>query len=121
MPSFWRNYFKRQEGQADDGESPYAPVYRANLDGILAPHLLYAPDPEYSEEARKAGYQGTVMMSFVVDKAGIPKNIQITKPAGLGLDEKSVEAVSAWKFEPGQKEARPVSVELEVETSFRLY
>jgi TonB family protein len=61
------------------------------------------------------------MMSFVVDKAGIPKNIQITKPVSLGLDEKSVEAVSAWKFEPGQKEARPVSVELEVETSFRLY
>jgi TonB family protein len=121
VPNFWRSYFKRQEGKTDDSRNLYAPVYGRNEDGVLAPHSLFVPDPEYSEEARKAGYQGTVKMSFVVDTAGIPQDIQITKPAGLGLDEKSVEAVSAWKFEPGQKEAKAVSVETNVETSFRLY
>jgi TonB family protein len=126
VPSFWHRYFKRQEGRTDDDRSLYAPLYRMKEgrvleEGVLAPHSLSAPGPEYSEEARKAGYQGTVTMSFVVDTAGTPKDIQITQPSGLGLDEKSVEAVSAWKFEPGQKETRAVSVEMNVETSFRLY
>jgi len=48
-------------------------------------------------------------------------NIQVVDPAGLGLDEASVNAVQGWKFRPGQKEARPVNVRLKVETRFQLY
>jgi TonB family protein len=121
VPSFWRSYFARQEGQTEHEPFFDEPVYRAKQSGVSAPHAIYMPDPEYCEPARRAGYQGMVAMSFVVDNDGTPKDIQITKPAGLGLDEKSVEALGSWKFQPGQREARPVPVETSVEMSFRLY
>jgi TonB family protein len=104
VPSFWRSFFARQEGRAEEEPSFDEPVYRAKQGEVSAPSVLYQPEPEYSEPAREAGYQGMVAMSFVVDTSGTPKDIQITKPAGLGLDEKSVEAVSAWKFQPGQRQ-----------------
>jgi TonB family protein len=121
VPSFWRGYFARQEGQTENEPSFDEPVYRAKQGEVSVPRAAYMPDPEYSEPARQAGYQGVVAMSFVVDTNGTPKDIQITKPAGLGLDEKAVEALGAWKFQPGQREARPVPVETSVQMSFRLY
>lgn len=121
VPSFWRSYLAQEEGQTENEPSFDGPVYRAKQGEVSAPHALDMPDPEYCESARRAGYQGSVAMSFVVDTNGRPKDIQITKPAGLGLDEKAVEALSAWRFQPGQKEARPVPVETNVEMSFRLY
>jgi TonB family protein len=68
--------------------------------GVSAPRALYAPDPEYSEEARNAGYQGTVVLWLVVGADGLPHDIRVQRPLGKGLDEKAVEAVRKWKFEP---------------------
>jgi TonB family protein len=121
VPSFWQDWFAVRQGDSEKPTSLDEPVYRIKAGEVSAPHPLYTPDPEYSEAARQAGYSGKVMLSLVVDRAGVPAEIHIAKPAGLGLDEKSVEAVSKWKFEPGQKDARPVAVQLEVETSFSLY
>lgn len=121
-PSFWQDWFALQQGSsASDPAQIAEPVYQANSPGIKNPHPTNIMDPEYSEEARQAGYPGTVVLSVVVDSSGMPREIQIVKPAGLGLDEKSVEAVNTWRFQPGQKDANPVAVRLEVQTSFRLY
>ncbi|HTS56650.1 MAG TPA: energy transducer TonB [Terriglobales bacterium] len=82
---------------------------------------MLTPTPDFSEPARQAGFVGRVTMSLIVDKDGNPRNTQLVDPAGLGLDEASVNAVQGWKFRPGQKEARPVNVRLKVETRFQLY
>ena len=82
--------------------------------------LLYKVEPGYSEEARKAKYQGVVVLKVVVDPAGRVVNPQIMSSLGLGLDEKAIEAVRKWKFRPGYKDGRPVPVIAEIEVSFRL-
>jgi len=89
--------------------------------GVSAPKAIYAPDPEYSEEARKAKYQGTCVLWLVVGPDGKPRDIKVARTLGLGLDEKAIEAVKQWKFEPAMKDGKPVAVQINVEVSFRLY
>jgi TonB family protein len=88
--------------------------------GVTAPVPLYRPEPEYSEEARKAKYQGTVILYVEVDTSGRPRNLKVMRSLGLGLDEKAMEAVEKWKFRPGYKDGKPVTVAATVEVNFRL-
>ena len=89
--------------------------------GVSAPRTVYAPDPEYSEEARKAKYQGTVMLWVVIGPDGRVHDMKVVRPLGLGLDEKALEAVKQWKFEPARKDGQPVAVQVNIEVNFRLY
>jgi protein TonB len=88
--------------------------------GVSQPTVLVKVDPEYSEEARKAKYSGTVLLQLVVGIDGKAQNIRVVKGVGLGLDEKAVEAVQKWKFLPGKKNGQPVPVYATVEVNFRL-
>lgn len=88
--------------------------------GVSAPIVLYKIEPEYSEEARMAKFQGTVLLVVVVDERGNPRDLRVIRSAGLGLDEKALEAVQQWKFIPGKKDGRPVAVQATVEVNFRL-
>jgi len=94
-------------------------VYRVG-GGVTAPIVLSKKDPEYSEEARKAKYQGTVLLSIYVDPSGQASNIKVVRSLGLGLDEKAIEAVKQWKFKPGYKDGKPVTVAATIEVNFRL-
>jgi periplasmic protein TonB len=88
--------------------------------GVSPPSILYKVEPEYSEEARKAKFQGTVLLFVIVDEKGNPRDIKIIRPLGLGLDQKAVEAVEKWKFSPGKKDGKPVPVQAQIEVNFRL-
>lgn len=88
--------------------------------GVTAPALLYKVEPEYSEEARKAKYQGTVVLYVEVDPSGTAKNLRVIRSLGLGLDEKALEAVHKWKFRPGYKDGKAVTVAATIEVNFRL-
>ncbi|MGH9325724.1 MAG: energy transducer TonB [Terriglobia bacterium] len=87
---------------------------------VTQPIPIYAPDPPYSEQARKAKYQGSVVLSIVVDSQGMVHNIQVVKPLGLGLDQEAVKTVRTWKFKPGTRNGAPVAVQMLVEVTFRL-
>jgi TonB family protein len=89
--------------------------------GVSAPRAIYDPDPEYSEEARKAKHQGTVILWIVVGADGRPREIRVQRALGLGLDEKAVEAVRKWRFAPAMRDGHPVAVEVNIEVNFRLY
>jgi TonB family protein len=89
--------------------------------GVTPPRPIYSPDPEFSEEARKAKYQGTCTLMIVVATDGRPINIRVVSSLGMGLDEKAIETVRTWRFEPGQKDGHPVNVEMAVEVDFHLY
>jgi TonB family protein len=88
--------------------------------GVSAPTLVFKVEPEYSEEARKAKFQGTVVLAVVVDEKGTPKELKVLRPLGLGLDEKAIEAVSKWRFRPGYKDGKAVPVSATIEVNFRL-
>jgi periplasmic protein TonB len=89
--------------------------------GVSAPRALETPDPEYSEEARKAKYQGTCVLWLIVDPDGKPRDIKVARALGMGLDQKAIEAVRNWRFSPAMKDGRPVPVQINVEVNFRLY
>lgn len=89
---------------------------------VSAPTPIYSPDPEFSDEARRAKYQGVCMVSLIVDAQGNPQNIHVVQTLGMGLDEKAIEAVQKWKFKPAMKDGRtPVPVMITVEVDFHLY
>ena len=87
---------------------------------VSGPKILYRKEPAYTEEARKAKVQGTVALSLVVDEQGVARDFKILAPLGYGLDEKAIEAVQQWKFQPGMKDGKPVSVFANIEVTFRL-
>ena len=89
--------------------------------GVSPPRVIYQPEPEFSEEARKAKFQGVCTLALVVGPDGRPSNIRVQSSLGMGLDEKAIEAVKNWKFEPAMKDGHPVAVAIAVEVDFHLY
>jgi TonB family protein len=89
--------------------------------GVSAPRAIYDPEPEYSEEARKAKYQGTVVLWVVVGPDGRVRDMRVSRTLGMGLDEKAIDAVRQWRFEPARKNGQPVPVQVSIEVNFRLY
>jgi TonB family protein len=88
--------------------------------GVTAPELVSKVEPEYSEEARKAKYSGSVLLSIVVNTDGKAEDIRVVKSLGMGLDEKAIEAVQKWRFRPGKNKGVPVKVKAQIEVNFRL-
>lgn len=89
--------------------------------GVTAPQAIYAPDPEYSDEARRVKHQGIVVLVIVVDRSGKPRDVRVARSLGMGLDQKAVEAVEKWKFTPGRKDGVAVATQVAVEVTFHLY
>jgi TonB family protein len=89
--------------------------------GVIAPRAIYSPEPDYSDEARQTKHQGVVTLLAIVGTDGRPRQIQVARSLGMGLDEKAVEAVRQWKFEPGMRDGRPVAVQICVEVDFHLF
>jgi protein TonB len=89
--------------------------------GVSAPRVLFAPEPEFSEEARKAKVAGNVLVYLQVDPNGKPTHVRVLRGIGMGLDEKAVEAVSQYKFKPAMEDGKPVTVEMQVEVNFQIF
>jgi len=90
-------------------------------EGVSAPRPIFTPEPEFSEEARKAKYQGVVVLNIVVGTDGRVHNPRVVRSLGMGLDEKAMEGVKTWKFDPSKKDGRAVAVEMNIEVAFNLY
>jgi TonB family protein len=90
-------------------------------EGVSAPRAIYTPEPEFSEEARKAKYQGVVVLNIIVGTDGRVHNPRVVRALGMGLDEKAIEGVKTWKFDPSKKDGRAVAVEMNIEVAFNLY
>jgi periplasmic protein TonB len=88
--------------------------------GVSAPSVIYRVEPTYSEEARKAKYQGVVVLSAIVRKDGSIEILKVVRGLGLGLDENAVQALKQWKFRPGMRNGVPVDVALNIEVNFSL-
>jgi TonB family protein len=91
---------------------------RANFDTPLK--AIFEPDAEYTDEARKAKLQGSCTLEFAVGEDGLARDIHVTRALGDGLDEKAVEALQRWRFEPATKDGKPVPTRTSVEMTFRL-
>jgi TonB family protein len=95
-------------------------LYKVKGD-LKSPKATYMPDPEYTDAARKAHSQGTVVLVAIVGKTGDVDQIYFANPAGIGFDDKALAALQRWKFQPATKDGVPVACVVSVEMSFHLY
>jgi TonB family protein len=107
-------------GPGPGGRGAGDQVFVAGGSGLTNPVVLYKPEPDYSDEARKAKLQGTVLLEVVVDQNGRPQVRKVLQSLGLGLDDQAIKAVSIWRFRAGMKGGKPVDVLVNVSVSFRL-
>jgi TonB family protein len=124
---------------AGPGQSQVAPQQNPDAsgkyhvgDGVSPPKLLYAPDPEYTDQARRKRLQGKIVLSLTVDTKGKPQDVRVLhslaetvdkklQAAAVSLDEKAVTAVKQYRFDPALFQGKPVSVETTVEVNYRIY
>jgi protein TonB len=88
---------------------------------VTPPRPILTPEPDFSEQARQAHYQGTIVLLIVVDKTGGVRNVRVLKPLGLGLELKAIETVAKWRFKPAEKDGQTVDTELAVQVDFHLF
>jgi TonB family protein len=110
---------KRDTAAVAPGGANPTRIYRAG-NGVAPPIIAHKVDPDYSEVARKLGAYGIVMLAIVIEPDGVAQNIKVVKSLGYGLDEKAMEAVRKWRFQPAKKDGVAVAVEATVEVNFRL-
>ncbi len=95
-------------------------VYRVIGGSVKAPRAIYAPEPEYTEKARREHQQGTVLIRMIVGSDGLPRDVTVYRSLSADLDESAVNTVKKWKFAPGTKDGEPVALQIVVEISFHL-
>ncbi len=89
--------------------------------GMSLPTCVYCPDPQYTDEARQAKLQGRVTLRVLVGADGRASQIQIMQGVGMGLDDRAVQSIRAWKFVPAHDAARrAVPTWINIEVVFRL-
>ena len=89
--------------------------------GVSMPRAIYAPEPEFSEEARIAKFQGEVTLLVTIGTDGRAKNLTVVRSLGMGLDQKALDAVRTWRFDPAKKDGRPVAVQMNIIVNFHLF
>jgi TonB family protein len=119
LPDYWRLYYKAVADKAD---------YRPSDPGVLRasqvdkkPHLTKAFEAPSNEYAQNNGVAGMAMYHVLVGPDGRPGEIAVGRPIGFGLDENAVDAIRKATFEPGEKDGKPVPVEVELTVQFRIY
>jgi TonB family protein len=117
-------------GMGPGGGNGYGPGYGGNAGGglyqvggrISSPEVVHSVEAEFSDEARRAKYQGVCLISLIVDAQGNPQDIRVARALGMGLDEKAIEAIRQYKFKPAMKDGKTaVPVMIQIEVDFRLY
>jgi TonB family protein len=107
------------EGAGNDGAEIDNTVYHPG--GIISyPKLIHSVQPEYPDGAKQAGLSGTVRLSLLVEKNGIPSHVQVVRGIGMGLDESAIAAVKQYRFEPAKENGKPVTVDLLTDVKFQL-
>jgi protein TonB len=89
--------------------------------GVKLGRATSAPDPEYSEPARKAKVQGTVLLALAINAEGTVDEVKVVCKLEPGLDQNAADAAKQSRFTPATKDGKPVPVQIEVSVGYRLY
>jgi TonB family protein len=89
--------------------------------GVSAPQVIHSVEPEFTDDARRADYQGTAAIQLIVDPQGNPQNVRVVRHLGMGLDQRAVDAVRQYRFRPAMYQGHPVAVQMVIEVDFHLH
>ena len=131
LPQYWQTY-AQQAFLSANAPSPApastSPVNATKVDPakrvggtVKPPDLLQPMNPEFTEAAHNLKYPAKVVIQLIVEKDGTPSHLEVIKPAGLGLDEASLEAVHNYLFRPATENGVAIRVQLAVEVAFDIY
>jgi TonB family protein len=109
----------RKAAGAAPAPSPAGSVLKSG-GNVTPPALAHKVEPVYTDEARAAKLQGTVIVYAEIGPNGQPHRLGILRGLGLGLDEQALDAIAQWRFKPGTKDGQPVNVAATIEVNFRL-
>ena len=90
-------------------------------DGVSAPQVIHSVEPEFTDDARRANYQGSVSIKLIVDSQGNPQDVRLASHLGMGLEEKAIEAVKQYRFRPAVYQGHAVSVQIVMDVDFHLH
>ncbi len=119
MPDFWKLYYKAVAEKSDYRPADSAVLRQSTVDKKA--RLLTNFEPDSNEFAQNNGVAGMALYHTVIGPDGIPGEIAVARPIGFGLDENAVKAIRAAKFEPAEKDGKPVPVLLDLVVQFRIY
>jgi protein TonB len=88
--------------------------------GMTRPVIVHSVQPRYTELARRAGIQGTVIVEAVIDQKGQVTNVRVLRGLPMGLDRAAVEAIQQWRFKPALLDDRPVKVFFTLTVNFSI-
>jgi TonB family protein len=119
LPAFWQLYYRAVETKTDFRPTDPSVLPKNAVDRKA--HLLSSFEPPSNEYAQKAGVAGMALYHVVLDASGRPTEIAVARPIGFGLDENAVEAIGKARFEPAQKDGKPVAMVLDLVVQFRIF
>ncbi len=119
MPDFWKLYYKAVSEKADYRPADQSVMRQSTVDKKA--RLLSTFEPDSNQFAQDNGVAGMALYHTVIGPDGVPGEIAVARPIGFGLDENAVKAIRAAKFEPAEKDGKPVPVLLDLVVQFRIY
>jgi TonB family protein len=102
------------------GAAPAGGASKGSVPVETPPTPIYSPDAAYTDAARAAKFEGSCVVVVTVGIDGKPSNVMVTKKIGMGMDERAVETVRRWKFDPGRRYGKPVVSRLHLTLNFKL-
>ena len=104
-----------------EGPPPSEPEGPIHVGGdVSPPEKISAPQPQYTEIARKARIQGVVIVQAIIDKDGNVTNVKLLKGLPMGLGEAALDAIKKWRFRPATLNGKPVAVYYNLTVNFQL-
>ena len=95
-------------------------AYSVKDPGVSAPVVIHKVEPKYTDAAKEAKIQGTVILNLEVTREGLADKIAVKEGLAPDLDQNAIKAVRQWRFKPGTKDGEPVRVKAAMEINFRL-
>lgn len=124
LPDFWQQSARKlfpPPGSAPETAKPKAESGTMHIGGnVTKPVVLNEPEAQFSATAHQLKYSGSCMVYLLVGTDGVPSHVSIFRPVGLGLDEKAVEAVAQYRFNPATLDGKPVTFDLYVNVNFQV-
>ena len=121
MPPYWKHYFlPATPWTGEDNVGAVVSISGAATlpPGLVMPLIAKKSEPEFSGEAQRDRVRGTIQLRVAVGVDGVPRQIMVRQPLGYGLDQRTVEAVEKYRFQPGMQVGKPAVVEMIVNQPF---
>ena len=97
-------------------------VHDSKEPGVTLPQVVKEVRGQYTQEAKDAHIEGTVVMTIVVQDNGKVGDVQVSRSLDptYGLDKQAVEAAKLWEFKPATKDGKPIAIRVDLEMKFIL-